>query len=922
VFHLPYACRAIRFAMVCALASPLCHAQEHDREPRDRPDLREAWRLQYYGGPATADYLNFKGRLATEEVRKNRSRFVMAAPGIPTWRELGPNAGRTGYPLVSPEINDSGRATAILTHPTTATTLYVGYAGGGVWKCTNAQLDATGNWTWRSITDALPASSGSGNIPVGALAMEPGQPETLYLSLGDAFDAEGRGFYISTNGGDSWSLGAALGSATRSYAILPLGSGALLVGTNQGLFRSEDAGKTFTPIALPGQSTSTIWSIASLGGDDVVCAALSGGTGSLWYSQDKGKTWAKATLDASVTAKSPRRIALGPCPATPGQAWATFDSGGRVAKGLLKTTDKGHTWIYQDGATQGLLSDSNGQGFYNLAIAVDPNDSNKIFTGADNSVWRTLDGGASWARMTDAYHSHLQYAHADVHCTAWTQTGSKALIFGTDGGFTIFRDPFRATIPNFAGSSAPPPDRTFADSKRNLGISTQLIYNLGSTIASTPADSRYRIVTGHQDNGSRVRVGSGAALDASTAFDEAAPTGDGFAALIHPKDGNLMLTASYSNGIMKSTQAGAETTWADATTGLSGSGPFKSVLVLGLADPSGNTVYTFSNQVFKSTDFGSSWTGLTMTGYAGSITHVNAAAGDANAIAVVGGNTGGVTYNGGANWSTFGAFGSSASMSYVAFDPTHSQILYAASALNSATASHVFRSTNGGSSWQKLDEGNNGFPYGIPVHVIQVAPWNATEVYAGTDFGLYRSMDSGAHWERYGQGLPLVSTTDLYLAPDRSFIRVSTFGRGVWELIPESLGVNVTVTPSTANLHFGDTQTFTASVSGATNTAVTWSVQQGSMGGSVTSGGVYTAPSTAGTFTVLATSQEDGSRFGSATVVVTAPPKSRDLNKDGVVDVRDLLILGQRFGTADADADLDGDGIVGLSDLALLLQDL
>ncbi|HJW33575.1 MAG TPA: dockerin type I domain-containing protein [Holophagaceae bacterium] len=907
----------LRAGLALAILTPSMAALSQEREPRDRPDLREAWMARYYGVPATAAYLDFKAKLAAREVNRYAPAFRRALVAVPQWREIGPKGGRTGFPLVSTEINDSGRSTAIVTHPTDAKIIYVAYAGGGVWKTTDGQLDAAGDWTWRSITDSLPASSGGGNIAVGAFAMHPTQPETLYLALGDAFDSPGRGFYVSTNGGDTWSQGGSLGAATRSYALLPLASGTLLVGTDQGLFRSTNGGTTFSAVALTGLTNPKVWSIVALSPTDLVCSAASGG-GSLWYSADAGQSWTRGTLDAAATAKTPNRISLATSASSSALVFGTFQSGNKVAKGLLKTADKGHTWTFVDGTAAGVLSDANNQGFYNLGIAVDPDDPNKIFIGADNSVWRTLDGGTTWSRMTDAYHDRYQYAHADVHCTAWSKTGPKTLFYGTDGGFTIFRDPYLAPIP-VATSGVPTPIRTFADSRRNSGISTQLIYNLGCTIASSPADSRYRIVTGHQDNGSRVRVGSGNALDASTAFDETAPTGDGFAALIHPNNGDLMLTASYNNGVMKSTTGGGEGSWAYSYTGLPGGSTFKSVLVLGLADPSGNTVYAFSNQVYKSTNFGSSWSALSMTGYAGSITHVNAAAGDANALAVVGGSTGAATYNGGTNWTTFGAFPASASANYVAFDPGNAQVIYVASTLNSASAAHLFRSQNGGQSWQALDTDSNGFPFGIPVHVVQVAPWSSSEIYAGTDFGLYRSVDSGTTWERYGQGLPLVSTRDIYLAPDRSFIRVATFGRGVWEIVPEPVGVSVTVTPGSVNLLPSATRTFTATVLGSADTSVTWSIQQGTAGGTIDGAGLYTAPSHPGSYTIVATSQADPAKSGSATVTVA---RSLDLNGDGVVDLRDLLVLGQRFGTPDVEADLDGNGTVDAADLTLLLAGL
>ena len=83
--------------------------------------------------------------------------------------------------------------------------------------------------------------------------------------------------------------------------------------------------------------------------------------------------------------------------------------------------------------------------------------------------------------------------------------------------------------------------------------------------------------------------------------------------------------------------------------------------------------------------------------------------------------------------------------------------------------------------------------------------------------------------------------------------------------------VRVNISPTTASVVTGGTQTFTASVTGTSNRAVTWSVEE-SGGGSISASGVYTAPMTAGTYTVVATSEADDRRSASATVTVTAPP--------------------------------------------------
>jgi hypothetical protein len=91
--------------------------------------------------------------------------------------------------------------------------------------------------------------------------------------------------------------------------------------------------------------------------------------------------------------------------------------------------------------------------------------------------------------------------------------------------------------------------------------------------------------------------------------------------------------------------------------------------------------------------------------------------------------------------------------------------------------------------------------------------------------------------------------------------------------------ISVVVSPATATLTSGDTQQFTATVSGTSNQAVNWSVVEGSTGGSITSAGVYTAPTVGAqkSFTIRATSQADPTKFGSATVTVN-PPCSVSIN--------------------------------------------
>jgi len=91
----------------------------------------------------------------------------------------------------------------------------------------------------------------------------------------------------------------------------------------------------------------------------------------------------------------------------------------------------------------------------------------------------------------------------------------------------------------------------------------------------------------------------------------------------------------------------------------------------------------------------------------------------------------------------------------------------------------------------------------------------------------------------------------------------------------------VFVSPISATLQIGQTTTFISTVNGTNNFTVSWSIQEGAAGGTITSAGVYTAPQAAGTYHVVATSQADPTKSGAATVAVTPPPVSVTVSPQG-----------------------------------------
>ena len=77
----------------------------------------------------------------------------------------------------------------------------------------------------------------------------------------------------------------------------------------------------------------------------------------------------------------------------------------------------------------------------------------------------------------------------------------------------------------------------------------------------------------------------------------------------------------------------------------------------------------------------------------------------------------------------------------------------------------------------------NGLP-DLPVTRVYFDPRDAAHntIYAATHVGIYSTIDGGANWDPYGNGLPTVRVNDIYMPPDGSFIRIATYGRGIWEL--------------------------------------------------------------------------------------------------------------------------------------------
>jgi photosystem II stability/assembly factor-like uncharacterized protein len=780
-----------------------------------------------------------------------------------TWTNIGPTRATYAENGGTLNVTDSGRLNEIVTDPNNPNTIYVGFSGGGVWKTTD------GGTTWQAKTETL------GSLAVGALEIDPNAPNTLYLGLGDAFDGTGIGLAKTTDGGNTWTTPVLLGNSTKipDLQIAPLTPSIILAATDKGLYRSTDSGASFAKVNIAtGQAGDPfVWTIAWGGGSNFTLsleankAATTGTTdGQIWRSADNGATWTRGTGVTDSLGVGRITIASAPTNRTIQYALAAVPNPtGNDFANIFKTTDGGATWtgVGKSGSTAKSYANTNsessslatllgGQGWYNHAVLVDNANANIAYFGGQLLLAKTTDGGSTYRQVSNwLAQFSLPYVHADFHSAHMASNGT--LYVGTDGG--IFRSTDNAT--------------TFTHTL-NIGIASHLIYQVGSSTAN-----RNAVIAGLQDNGTRVR-------ESNTSTFNQEIGGDGFGCNINRANANQMLGSLYYNRIQKSTNGG--TTFASACSGITecnntSTGVFLTRIAEYRGDSTGNTVYTFAKtRAYRSTNYAGSWTALGTTGMLVSgaqLRNIGVAPNNSNVIGVVASGGGvAITTNGGTSWTERGGANlpnHGSSLSYISFDPSNTNIVYVASVAPDATKTHLWKSTNGGTSWTAIDSAASGFPNGVPVNSIQPDPTDGQYLYAGTHLGVYRSTNGGTTWARFGTGLPLVNVTDLYIAPDASLVRAATFGRSVWELIPAANANPVaSFTFTTSNL----TATFTdaSTDSDGTIASRSWNFGDGATSTATNPSRTYAA---AGTYNVTLTVTDNGGATNAITkaVTVTAP---------------------------------------------------
>jgi photosystem II stability/assembly factor-like uncharacterized protein len=221
-------------------------------------------------------------------------------------------------------------------------------------------------------------------------------------------------------------------------------------------------------------------------------------------------------------------------------------------------------------------SDTRGQGWYDLCLAVSPTDVNQIFIGGINT-WKSTNGGVNWSIMTHWWWEKsptVPVMHADHHDLVFQNNST--LWSANDGGI------YRSTNNGVS----------WTDLSNGMVISQ--IYRVGVS----QQDSK--IITGLQDNGTKVRRPTGSWTDYIG--------GDGMDCAIDPVDKTVMYGTIQNGKLFKTTDDGASFNWTDITPS-TGSGAWISPFLIDPVNPA--TIYFGKKELFKSNNRGTSWSQIT-----------------------------------------------------------------------------------------------------------------------------------------------------------------------------------------------------------------------------------------------------------------------------------------------------------------------
>jgi photosystem II stability/assembly factor-like uncharacterized protein len=805
------------------------HATRHGARPANLKPAREIVPVRYDQPDEAEKYYRAKRQpldpsinpmrayARAEEQRRRMPRHSLALASAPElYAQAESMSGETMAKLPAWEFlgpgNVAGRMRGFVIDPTNPNIMYVAGVSGGVWKTTDAGR------TWATATDEL------ANIAFNSLAMNPANPEVIYGGTGEGYFREdvrgtglplrGAGIFVTTDAGATWSRLPSTEAEdfywVNDLVISRLDPRRIYAATRTGVWRSTDEGLTWTRVLATTvrggcldlamrSDTSSDYIFASCGTLEQAtvyrCRAAEG-TGA-WESVLAEAGMGRTTLAIApsdqrvIYALAASNVSLGPNPYNQG-LFAVFRSSAEGARGswtaqvrgtnanplnnLILTNPVAANYVRCGWDDQDVYVN---MGWYCNVIAVDPADPNIVWA-AGVDLFRSNDAGRTWgiASYWWANPTDSSYVHADQHNIVfhpgYDGRLNQTMFTACDGG--VYRtDQARLTVGLDADDLCQPQASRirFYSLNHALGV-TQFYHG-----AVFPGAKRY--LGGTQDNGTV--LGS----------DQSGPErwswiygGDGGYAAIDPTNPAVIYVQSQGFDLQKSTDGGNTFRW--SRSGVSNSESFLFIAPFTMDPNDPQKLWAGGFQLWRSTNGATSWVAASAAfDWSSKASAIAVAPGNSERV-VVGTNSGTILYSDTALSSTGSTSWSRSQprqgfVTWVAFDPADTNVVYAT--YGGFGGSHLYRSRDGGQSFESIGtEGSSPIP-DVPVHCVLVDPGRSARLFLGTDIGVFVSEDGGESWEAENTGFATAVTEFLTLATgdDGSrYLFAFTHGRGAWRV--------------------------------------------------------------------------------------------------------------------------------------------
>jgi len=684
---------------------------------------------------------------------------------------------------LGPVIN-SARVEAVQCDPSRPGTWYVAFGSGNLWKTTNHGL------TWKPIFENQSA------LGIGDIALAPSNPDVIWLGSGESlkkprnFTMPGTGVFRSDDAGKTWkNTGLPDSYHIGEIAVHPKNPDIVFVAVqghfwstnrNRGLYRTVDGGKTWEHVLYVNERTGANDVVIAPSNPDVIYVSMwennpgvFGEESGVYRSSDGGATWRRLRGGFPDGPKT-GRIGLAVSWSNPDKAYALVDNlnkKNRLYAEVYRTLDGGQTW---ERTHEDELHIFSRIGWYFTDCYVNPQDDDEIF-GLGVRVAHSTDGGRTFELIGgDVFHffpNQAEVLHLD-HCEMWINPENpEHLLLGNDGGLYVSYDKGKSWM-------------------HHNNIPAGEFYDI-----SVDNQNPYYVYGGTQDDSSVY----GPAKEWNSKYQDewryvwldAWAGGDGCYTMADPLDPNIVYTSSQNGGIFRKDMR------ADRSVGIRPQLPeehkgklnynFIAPYIISLHNPL--TLYHAGNYIFKSLNRGDSWRLISPDLSQSAFEEKKSAAAGAIAespfepgVLFVGTDRGAfwVTLDDGKNWREFSE---GLSNGYIrSICPSRfskSRVYVAVTGINyDDLRNHLYVSEDYGKTWRSIV---SNLPDEV-AYVILEDPVNENILYAGLYRGVYISVDRGESWSLLGPGMAATAISDLVIQEREMDLVVGTHGRGIYKM--------------------------------------------------------------------------------------------------------------------------------------------